>query len=97
MPQPNAKRHTVVPVRGTPGGWIDWWDDELDHAALRARAEEAELQQDAFAAGEVTRCQISARCSWGKRASSRAWDSLCGTLSAIAESSRRNLASFSFW
>src|SRR5215213_4666205 len=34
-----------VPVRGTPGGWRDSWDDPDDHAALRARAEAAECRQ----------------------------------------------------
>ena len=29
---------TGFPVRGTPGGWKDWFDDD-NHAALRAQAE----------------------------------------------------------
>jgi hypothetical protein len=30
------------PVRGTPGGWRDCWDDPDDSIELRARAETAE-------------------------------------------------------
>jgi hypothetical protein len=33
------------PVRGTSGGWRDWWDDPDDSAELRARVEATERQQ----------------------------------------------------
>lgn len=33
---------TPFPVRGTLGGYRDWWDDLDDHAELRARVEAAE-------------------------------------------------------
>jgi hypothetical protein len=33
------------PVRGTPGGWRDCWDDPDDHAPLRLQAEATERRQ----------------------------------------------------
>ncbi len=32
------------PVRGTPGGWVDHWDDADDVHEIRARLEAAERQ-----------------------------------------------------
>ena len=32
------------PVRGTPGGWVDHWDDPEDVREIRARLEAAERQ-----------------------------------------------------
>lgn len=34
----NTKRETTFPVRGTPGGWRDPWDDPDDTGELRERA-----------------------------------------------------------
>ncbi|MFN8676116.1 MAG: hypothetical protein U0Z70_07030 [Thermomicrobiales bacterium] len=41
-----GKRETTFPVRGTPGGWRDPWDDPDDAASMRARAIEAERLTD---------------------------------------------------
>lgn len=38
----NTKKSREFPVRGTPGGWRDPWDDPDDAAEVRARAIEAE-------------------------------------------------------
>ncbi len=40
----NTKVSREFPVRGTPGGWLDPWDDPDDANAVRARAIEAERQ-----------------------------------------------------
>ncbi len=52
----NAKPKTPFPVRGTPGGWRDPWDEPIDHAALRAEAEAAERELKRRA--EATRLQL---------------------------------------
>ena len=38
----NTKKSREFPVRGTPGGWHDPWDDPDDATAVRARAIETE-------------------------------------------------------
>jgi hypothetical protein len=38
----NVTPKPAFPARGVPGGWRDWWDEPLDHAALRVEAEAAE-------------------------------------------------------
>ena len=40
----NARTETPLPVRGTPGGWKDPWDDDDDAAVLRERVRLAEAR-----------------------------------------------------
>ena len=65
----NTKRETRFPVRGTPGGWRDRWDEPIDHAALRAQAETAErrLEQRTAALAPAWRAEIEAERRKEKR------------------------------
>lgn len=44
-----SRRDEPFPVRGVPGGWVDPWDELIDHAQLRAQAMAAERRLEAKA------------------------------------------------
>ena len=58
-----AKQMPEWPIRGTPGGWIDDWDDPDPVAAAQDQAERAAAERGALA--EVWRAASTAR-SGGK-------------------------------
>ena len=62
MPANIRSGASAFPVRGTPGGYRDWWDGPDDHAELRARAEATERRQlkRAEILGAAWRAQIAA-------------------------------------
>lgn len=46
-----GRARDVMPVRGTPGGWRDWWDDPATSTStLRAMAAALQRQQAEAAA-----------------------------------------------
>lgn len=63
---------TDFPVRGTPGGYRDWWDGPDEAVVTRARVEAAmhELWADMVREGERWRRELAdtSRPRWQKRA-----------------------------